>query len=872
MDDGTHDVDEAIARRVAIGALGAVVWAILGTGPAVAATVTGQVFSDDNGNGTFDPAGGERALAGVVIALERSFVARTDDDGRFEFRTRGHGIVWVRIPDGYRPTPVWHDLSLHRDPAPELAFGLIPSAASGPVVFAHITDTQLDSDVTRDAVTRAFRQVVERRPALHFVVNTGDLTSDTKPYEFRDMSVAERALSVPLVPVPGNHDWYDRGAMYRRFYGPPFYSFDAGGVHFIVNNFKSLSYPQTQFVLEDLRFVERGRPVVMLTHGPPPEHVARRWRQLGVDFLFTGHMHANRVFRDGDVVEYNTQPLVFGGIDYTPAGWRVAAWDGEQFAITHHHVVSRPQVELVFPRAGECVAAGSVDVLASVEIGEPFEATLSIDGEPARAMSAAGGWIVRAPFEGRTGATYELSLHVRASGGRTWHRRVRACVRHRPSAPEPGLDWPQLQGGPERRGARDIRLPAPLRRVWARALGGHVRGGSAVVAGGLVVVGVQDLDDGRDGGVVAYDIRSGVERWRYRTRTSVQNAPAIADGLVVFSTDDGVVHAVEHMTGAEVWRRDIGDGLAMRERWLYATPTVRDGRVYIGLHDALWALSLTTGEVLWSSPVDVYDWMTLASAAVDDQRGVTVTGRSTVIAFDVATGQTRWSTEDKRNRRPIHATPLLAGDTVFLMTTSHMIAALDMATGTRLWRRWITRWQDRLGNEAIAGLAYDGQRLLVATPDRERGLIAVSADTGDIDWFLPGGRGLLHPFAYRGQARGFAASPVITGDLVWIGGTDGVLRAVDLGDGRVRWSMDLGAPILSGVAVSGPYLFAVTYDGVLHALVTEQPDDMVVAVPRPLGTRTRLQTSRWPLGMWLAALPLVLGMLIRGSVWLRRRL
>ena len=66
---------------------------------------------------------------------------------------------------------------------------------------------------------------------------------------------------------------------------------------------------------------------------------------------------------------------------------------------------------------------------------------------------------------------------------------------------------------------------------------------------------------------------------------------------------------------------------------------------------------------------------------------------------------------------------------------------------------------------------------------------------------------------------GFLASPVVTGDLVWIGHPDGTLVAHDLADGSVRTSVPLGAPIVSAVAPAGDHLVVATYDGTVRALV-----------------------------------------------------
>lgn len=76
--------------------------------PASAATVHGLVFDDTNGDGVPQP--GEPGIANAVVAAGvRGFVT-TDASGQFDIDlgdATGAWIVWVRVPDGFTPGPVW---------------------------------------------------------------------------------------------------------------------------------------------------------------------------------------------------------------------------------------------------------------------------------------------------------------------------------------------------------------------------------------------------------------------------------------------------------------------------------------------------------------------------------------------------------------------------------------------------------------------------------------------------------------------------------------------------------------------------------------------------------------------------------------------
>lgn len=52
-------------------------------------------------------------------------------------------------------------------------------------------------------------------------------------------------------------------------------------------------------------------------------------------------------------------------------------------------------------------------------------------------------------------------------------------------------------------------------------------------------------------------------------------------------------------------------------------------------------------------------------------------------------------------------------------------------------------------------------------------------------------------------ASGFKATPLLVGERLYLGGLDGKLRALDCGDGRIRWSFDAGSEIL-GTAAAAP--------------------------------------------------------------------
>jgi hypothetical protein len=152
-------------------------------------------------------------------------------------------------------------------------------------------------------------------------------------------------------------------------------------------------------------------------------------------------------------------------------------------------------------------------------------------------------------------------------------------------------------------------------------------------------------------------------------------------------------------------------------------------------------------------------------------------------------------------RRPAHdRDPRLAGDRGRHRVRGHLDpAGFDWGTAT-------------IGTPAIA-------HGIVVVPTLYRDLVALDATTGTELWRHAGGASRLYTTHYRGARQaGFEASPVITGGIVWIAGTDGALVALELTTGAELWRTEIGEPVLAGAAVAGDQLIVTSFDGTVRAL------------------------------------------------------
>ena len=255
------------------------------------AVVHGIVFVDRNANGIRDA--NEPPLRGVVVSNQDAVVV-TDSTGSFDIPAGPNGIVFVSEPDGYRAAgSFWRAVG---DSVRTIAFAMRPAPSPRTFSFVYASDTHIAPASLPQ--TRRFRAIVDSvRP--DFVLVAGDLVKDalrvseSEARGYYELVAREfAAFAAPMHLVPGNHENFGietalshvdpanplfGRAMYHHYFGPDYYSFTRGGVHFIGLNSVDISGTsyyghvdslQLAWLARDLAHVPADMPVVTFNHIP----------------------------------------------------------------------------------------------------------------------------------------------------------------------------------------------------------------------------------------------------------------------------------------------------------------------------------------------------------------------------------------------------------------------------------------------------------------------------------------------------------------------------------------------------------------------------------------------------------------------------
>lgn len=775
--------------------------------PAGAATIHGLVFDDTNGDGL--PSRGEPGVHAVVAFGASTFV-ETNLAGEYSLTVPDDapGFVWVRVPEGFAPRPTFGEYAGHGDATIDLGLRRLTKPVAQPLRFVVGSDTHLGITTFSDAhdLAIAIDEMTPGDPAWFAIL--GDVTQGGTDAEFDQIGAALTRLGdVPWIPVPGNHDWYDNGVVWGKRVGPDNYSFDLGGVHFVVWNMALDESSIAAFLRGDLARVTT--PIVALSHAPPSPHIVDELARLHVRYVLTGHAHSNRVVHHTGVTELNTEPLLMGGLDFTPAGYRTITIDHGVLTSQHHTTVDRPFVSVV---SGRCTSPthGELIVAAELDAGTPV-VTARVDCATPITLRWAGGWDWRGDLPALSPGVHELSVDAVSPTG------LHASTTSTIAVCDPD--------------------------GWVTAVGGHLLSASPAIANHTVYVTVTDLADGDTGGVVALDLVTGAIKWRAPTTIQVRGGVAVVGDVVVVPRIDGVILGLDAATGTRRWSYTLRAGTAPEAAATFASVTADGADVLIGHQRAFAVLDAADGHPRWrNDPVpEGENSQSLAAVAVGDGIVVGTFNRALggVLAWDRATGAPLWQL-DTEDTIAINATPVIADHTVFIVNAADQVTAIDLATGAVKWRAPLDAKGFEWGNATIGTPAYAHGILIVPTLYRD--VVALDATTGEELWrhaALPSPLRLTH---YRGAGQaGYESSPVIAGDVVWIADTSGELAALDLRTGAPKSRSSIGAPVLAGLAIANDHIIIASFDGTVRSVPPRESP--FVTAPRCTATPSGCATT-----------------------------
>lgn len=418
--------------RNALGPVFFLVWGLF-VSPVTAETARGVVFHDANGNLKRDD--GERGLAKIGVSNGEA-VVETDAEGRYEIEVSDDTILFVIKPQGWRTALDKHHLPrfyyIHKpagSPPSQFAgvapTGDLPESVDFPL-YPQKEPNQFKAIMFGDPQPRNQREVdyIAHDVVAELVgsdasfgVTLGDIMFDDLSL-FGSESAAIALIGIPWYNVIGNHD-INREAKedrysdetFERTYGPSYYSFDYGKVHFLVlddvdwkqqengnNSYTGgLHKRQLDFIRNDLARVPEEKLVVLMMHIPLVDvgnrsELYRLIEKRPYTMSISGHTHTHEhrfiTREDGwqgaephhHVINVTVSGSWWGGkpdengiphattSDGVPNGYSIITFDGSKYRV-RYKAARRPadyQMNIVVPDSVAVAAAAQTELVANI--------------------------------------------------------------------------------------------------------------------------------------------------------------------------------------------------------------------------------------------------------------------------------------------------------------------------------------------------------------------------------------------------------------------------------------------------------------------------------------------------------------------------
>lgn len=279
----------------------------------------------------------QKPVVGVTVTDGRN-VTKTDAQGRYQLPgwDRAHlisvGLLTQVHDDWYTPIEEGrHQYDFHVVPAPERS----------PHTIIHLSDTEISASATGLDHWIPFVKEKAAEQQADFIIHTGDICRKPGLIQHREV-FNHKTLGVPVRHTLGNHDFVKDPYgeyTYESLYGPVWYSFDFGGIHYIVASIEHGEAPsgyakddQWTWLENDLKQKDPEKPLLIMCHGdahqPSEFHINTPKRMAllqaqNFKALIFGHLHVHS-FKIEEGAQYVcTANPAFGGIDSSPSALRV---------------------------------------------------------------------------------------------------------------------------------------------------------------------------------------------------------------------------------------------------------------------------------------------------------------------------------------------------------------------------------------------------------------------------------------------------------------------------------------------------------------------------------------------------------------------
>lgn len=595
---------------------------------------SGKVTEADTGN----------PVSGVMVTDGRN-VVKTDENGQFTLKGyRKTRFITITTPSGYTCENFY--ISASKD-TEEYNFVLKKDGrtAAEDHSFIQISDTEIGENGVGDWINYLKQAVEDEEPA--FLIHTGDICYEAGLKRHKtDMNTEN--MGVPVYYTIGNHDYVDGKygeELYESIYGPVWYSFNVGNVHYVVTPFQTgadyrSGYSKNdrwKWLENDLANIDPDMKVVIFNHTKSPSEdyvISFSGRELDlkkhnlIAWVY-GHYHNNHVEMQNGVLSVSTARPDCGGIDQSVSGARLinvnAAGEVSTRMLYYDYDVTKT------PEAENAVwtqqMSGNVVFSDPVYYEGKIYAATAYDDYPAKC------------------GIYCID---EKTGKQLWFTETKNSVKSKLIIENGKLYTQSAEGYVY------CINPGDGKVIWEKQVpvGNGLNTCSGICADNGVIYA------GNASYVTALNGENGEIVWennRGKGETSPAEFVVAGDKLIVSSHWDALV-ALDKNTGKQIWENKDED-----IRFRSSTPAVVDEKTLIVADDdAIMIIDLETGNMTNKTKMEGYNFSSSAKPLVSGDMAYIPTATKGVVAYSLTEKTVKW--ELPVGKALVYTAPYTSGD------------------------------------------------------------------------------------------------------------------------------------------------------------------------------------------------------------------
>ncbi len=352
------------------------------------------------------------------------------------------------------------------------------------------------------------------------------------------------------------------------------------------------------------------------------------------------------------------------------------------------------------------------------------------------------------------------------------------------AAERPGQSWPIFRGDPQATGVARAKVADNLEPVWTFTVDKGGVEATPIIADGKVFIGDSDSK------FYALALADGKKLWEFSAPGGFVAPAGYRQGRVFVGDVEGNFYCLDANSGKQLWKfttkGEIDSG-----------PNFYKDRVLFGSQDNnLYCLETESGQLVWKYETSN---QIRCSPTVADGHALVAGCDGNLHIIDLETGR---SVGEVPMGGPTMCTPAVAGQRAFVGTEDGVFMAVDIQEKKPLWK-----FQNPQHAGAFrASAAVTPGAVVVASRDRH--VHALNPQTGEPLW------------SFSAKAR-VDCSPVVVGELVFVGAANGRLFGLEVKTGKLRWEYEAGGAIVGSPAAAAERLVIGTDAGQLLCFGTK---------------------------------------------------